>query len=40
MRYMARGLELKAGDVLRVEGVPNALDAAALDYMEVTASAN
>jgi hypothetical protein len=35
-----RGVELKAGDVLRVEGIPDGSDAAALDYVEVSASAH
>ena len=39
IRYTVRGMELKAGDVLRVEGVPDGSDPAALDYVEVTASA-
>jgi alpha-glucuronidase len=30
-----RGVELKTGDVLRVEGAPDAGDPAALDYIEV-----
>ena len=29
----------KAGDVLRVEGVPDGKDSAAVDYLEVTAGA-
>ena len=33
-RYTLRGVELKAGDVLRVEGVPDGSDPAALDYIE------
>jgi alpha-glucuronidase len=37
-RYTVRGVELKAGDVLRVEGVPDGSDPAALDYVEVTAA--
>ncbi|HUV70465.1 MAG TPA: alpha-glucuronidase family glycosyl hydrolase [Terracidiphilus sp.] len=35
-RYTARGVHLKPGDMLRVEGVPDGKDAAALDYVEVT----
>jgi alpha-glucuronidase len=38
VRYTVRGVELKAGDVLRVEGVPDGADPAALDYVEVTAA--
>jgi alpha-glucuronidase len=34
-RYTARGVELKPGNVLRVEGTPDGTDAAALDYIEV-----
>jgi alpha-glucuronidase len=34
-RYVVRGVELKAGDVLRVEGTPDKDDAAALDYVEL-----
>ena len=30
-----RGIELKPGDVLRVEGAPDASDSAALDYIEI-----
>ena len=30
-----RGIELKPGDVLRVEGVPDGNDPAALDYIEI-----
>ena len=40
VRYTVRGVELKAGDVLRVEGIPDGSDAAALDYVEVSASAH
>ncbi len=35
VRHTVRGVELKPGDVLRVEGVPDGKDAAALDYLEV-----
>jgi alpha-glucuronidase len=35
-RYTVRGVELKQGDVLRVEGAPDKDDPAALDYVEVT----
>jgi alpha-glucuronidase len=34
-RYVVRGVDLKPGDVIRVEGVPVRDDAAALDYVEV-----
>jgi alpha-glucuronidase len=34
-----RGIELKSGDVLRVEGAPDASDPAALDYIEITPGA-
>ena len=40
VRYTVRSVELKPGDVLRVEGVPDEKDAAALDYVEVSASAD
>jgi alpha-glucuronidase len=40
IRRTVRGVELKAGDVVRVEGVPDGKDGAALDYLEVSASAN
>jgi alpha-glucuronidase len=39
-RYTARGIELKPGDVLRVEGVPDKGDPAALDYIEVLSASN
>ena len=39
-RLTVRGVELKPGDVLRVDGTPDGSDAAALDYVEVTASAH
>jgi alpha-glucuronidase len=35
-RYTVRGVELKAGDTIRVEGTPDGADPAALDYIEVT----
>jgi alpha-glucuronidase len=35
-RRTVRGVDLKPGDVLRVEGTPDATDPAALDYIEVT----
>jgi alpha-glucuronidase len=34
-RMTVRGVELKAGDVIRVEGAPDGEDRAALDYVEV-----
>ncbi len=34
-----RGIELKPGDVLRVEGAPDASDPAALDYIEIEPNA-
>lgn len=34
-RYVARGVSLKPGDVVRVEGTPDGSDPAALDYVEV-----
>jgi alpha-glucuronidase len=34
-RYTARGVDLKPGDILRVEGTPDASDPAALDYIEI-----
>ncbi|MFP5234390.1 MAG: alpha-glucuronidase family glycosyl hydrolase [Acidobacteriota bacterium] len=34
-RFTVRGVELKPGDVLRVEGTPDGRDRAALDYVEV-----
>jgi alpha-glucuronidase len=37
-RYVVRGVDLKTGDMLRVEGKPNKDDPAALDYIEVTPS--
>lgn len=37
-RHTVRGVELKPGDVVKVDGVPNGNDAAALDYVEVTAA--
>jgi alpha-glucuronidase len=39
-RYVVRGVTLKPGDVLRVEGVPDGADPAALDYIEVQSSAS
>jgi alpha-glucuronidase len=34
-RYTARGVKLKTGDVVRVEGSPEGSDPAALDYLEI-----
>ena len=34
-RFTARGVELKPGDVLKVEGTPEGSDPAALDYIEI-----
>jgi alpha-glucuronidase len=34
-RYTAHGVDLKPGDILRVEGTPDGGDPAALDYLEV-----
>jgi alpha-glucuronidase len=36
-RRVVRGIELKLGDVIRIEGVPDRADPAALDYIEITA---
>jgi alpha-glucuronidase len=38
-RSTARGVALKPGDVIRVEGVPDGSDPAALDYIEVAHAA-
>ncbi len=38
-RFTARGVALKPGDVIRVEGMPDGADPAALDYVEVLAVA-
>jgi alpha-glucuronidase len=38
IRYTVRGVELKSGDVLRVEGTSDGSDPAALDYVEVMPS--
>jgi len=35
-RYTLHGVELKPGDVLRVEGIPDGSDPAALDYVEIS----
>jgi alpha-glucuronidase len=37
-RFIAPGVELKPGDVIRVEGTPDASDPAALDYIEIKPS--
>ena len=37
IRRTVRGVELNAGDVIRVEGVPDGKDEAAVDYVEVEA---
>jgi alpha-glucuronidase len=34
-RFMAHSVELKPGDVIRVEGIPDGSDPAALDYVEI-----
>ena len=34
-RHIARGVALKPGDVIRIEGTPDGLDLAALDYIDV-----
>jgi alpha-glucuronidase len=39
-RRMIRGLALRPGDVIRIEGAPDAGDAAALDYVEVLPAAS
>jgi alpha-glucuronidase len=38
-RFTARGVALKPGDVIRVEGMPDGSDPAALDYVEVSTPA-
>ena len=38
-RFTTRGVELKPGDVLRVDGTPDAGDPAALDYIEIEPAA-
>ena len=35
VRHVLHGVELTAGDVIRVTGTPDGNDAAALDYVEV-----
>jgi len=35
-RYTVHNLDLKHGDLLRIEGTPDGPDQAALDYIEVT----
>jgi alpha-glucuronidase len=37
-RYTARGVDLKPGDILRVEATPDGTDPAGLDYIEVTSA--
>jgi alpha-glucuronidase len=37
-RYTVQGVDLKPGDVLRLEGTPDKADPAALDYIEITAA--
>jgi alpha-glucuronidase len=39
-RYTARGIELKPGDTLSVEGRPDGSDPAALDYIEIQPASN
>lgn len=39
-RHTIHAIDLKPGDVLRVEGTPDGSDPAALDYVEVTADAS
>jgi alpha-glucuronidase len=39
-RFTARGVELKPGDVLRVDGTEDASDPAALDYIEIEPAAS
>lgn len=39
-RHTVRGIELKSGDILRVEGTPDKDDPAALDYIEVEPEAS
>jgi alpha-glucuronidase len=39
-RYTARGVRLRPGDILRVTGVPDGVDAAALDYIEIAPPAS
>jgi alpha-glucuronidase len=38
-RHTVRGVDLKPGDVLRIEGIPDKGDPAALDYIEVAPAA-
>jgi alpha-glucuronidase len=40
VRHTVRGVALKPGDVLRVEGTPDGKDPAALDYIELAPAAN
>ena len=39
-RHTVNNIELKQGDVLRVEGIPDGNDPAALDYVELTSAAH
>jgi alpha-glucuronidase len=39
-RYTAHDVELKPGDVIRIEGVPDGDDPAALDYIEITSASH
>jgi alpha-glucuronidase len=39
-RYVVRGVMLKPGDVIRVEGTPDGADPAALDYIEIMPGAS
>ena len=39
-RHTVRGIELKPGDLLRVEGTPDGDDPAALDYIEIAPTAS
>ncbi|HWG22458.1 MAG TPA: alpha-glucuronidase family glycosyl hydrolase [Terracidiphilus sp.] len=39
-RFTVRGIDLKPGDILRVEGTPDGSDPAALDYIELLPAAN
>ncbi len=40
IRHTVRGIELKPGDLLRVEGTPDGDDPAALDYIEIAPTAS
>jgi alpha-glucuronidase len=35
-RFVVRGIDIRPGDVIRVEGAPDKADSAAIDYIEVT----